>query len=241
MKNLLIVKTMIFPCSHVWMWELDHKKGWAVKHWYFLIVVLEKTLKSPLNSKEIKPINPKGNQFWKFIGRTDAEAEAPVLWPPDSKSWLIGKNPNAGKDLGQEVMGQWRMRWLEGITNSTDIILSKLWKIVKDRDTWCVPVFGMQTVLRDCTKVMYNNWTTAWFRKCSNFIVLHIFVQFFQHHLSKRLSFLHCIFLPPLSKIRCPCVWTNEVDEPTAYYTVKSESENQILHINPHIWNLERR
>ena len=78
-------------------------------------------------------------------------------------------------------------------------------------------------------------------RKCSDFSLLQVTVQFSQHHLMKRLSLPHCIFLPPLSKIRSPCVCTNEVDEPTAYYTVKSESENQILHIDPHIWNLERR
>ena len=72
-----------FSSSHVWIWELDHKEGWAPKNWYFWIVVLEKTLESPLDSKEIKPVNPKGNQPWTFIGRTNAEAEAPILWPPD--------------------------------------------------------------------------------------------------------------------------------------------------------------
>ena len=84
------------------MWELDHKEGWAPKNWCFQIVVLEKTLESPLNSKEIKPINPKGNQPWIFTEMTDPEAEAPVPWPPDAKSWLIGKDPDAWKDWSQK-------------------------------------------------------------------------------------------------------------------------------------------
>ena len=84
------------------MWELDHKEGWGPKNWYFQLVVLEKILEGPLDSKEIKPVNPKGNKSWIFIGRTDAEAEAPVLWPPDVNSQLIGKDPDTGKDWGQE-------------------------------------------------------------------------------------------------------------------------------------------
>ena len=91
-----------FSSSHVWMWELDRKEGWAPKNWRLSIVVLENTLESPLDFKEVKSVNPKGNQPWIFIGRTDAEAEAPILWPPDVKSWLIAKNPDAGKDWGQE-------------------------------------------------------------------------------------------------------------------------------------------
>ena len=87
------------------MWELDHKEGWEPKNWCFLIVVLEKTLESPLDSKEIKPVNPKGNQPWIFIGRTDAEADAPILWPPDVKSQLIGKAPDAGEDCRQKENG----------------------------------------------------------------------------------------------------------------------------------------
>ena len=89
-----------FSSDHVWMWELDYKKSWAPKNWCFWTVVLEKTLESPLDCKEIKPVHTKGNQSWIFIGRTDAEA--PVLWPPDVKSWLIGKDSDAGKDWGQE-------------------------------------------------------------------------------------------------------------------------------------------
>ena len=87
------------------MWELDQKEGWAPKNWSFQTVVLEKTLESPLDSKAIKPVNPKGNQLWVFIGRTDAEAEAPILWPPEAKSWFIRKDLNAGKDWGQEEKG----------------------------------------------------------------------------------------------------------------------------------------
>ena len=87
------------------MWELDHKDGWALKNWCFCIVVLEKTLDSLLDGKDIKPVSPKGNQLWIFIGRTDAEAEAPVLWPPEAMSRLLGKDPGAGKDWGHEEKG----------------------------------------------------------------------------------------------------------------------------------------
>ena len=87
------------------MWELDPEEGWVPKNWCFQTVVLEKTLESHLDSKEIKPVNPKGNQSWTFTGRTDAEAEASILWSPDAKSWLTGKDPDAGKDWGQEEAG----------------------------------------------------------------------------------------------------------------------------------------
>ena len=94
-----------FSSSHVWMWELDHKEGWALKNWCFLTVVLDKTLESPLDCKEFQPVHPKGNQSWIFIGRTDAEAETPIRWPPDAKNWLLGKDPDAGKDWRQEEKG----------------------------------------------------------------------------------------------------------------------------------------
>ena len=109
-----------FSSSHVWMWELDYKESWAQNNWCFWTVVLEKTLESPLDCKEIQPVHPKGDQFWVFIGRTDAEAETPILWPPDMKSWLTGKDPDAGKDWGQEEKGTtedemvgWH-HWLDG-------------------------------------------------------------------------------------------------------------------------------
>ena len=94
-----------FSSSHVWMWELDHKESWAPKDWCFWTVVLEKSLESPLDFKEIKPVHPKGDQSWVFTGRTDVEAETPILWPPDVKNWLIGKSPGAGKDWRQEEKG----------------------------------------------------------------------------------------------------------------------------------------
>ena len=97
-----LIKAMVFFSSHVWMWELDHKESWEPKNWCLWTVVLEKTLESPLDCKEIKPVNPKGNQYWIFIGRTYSEAEAPILWPPDVKNWLIGKDPDAEKDWRQE-------------------------------------------------------------------------------------------------------------------------------------------
>ena len=109
-----------FSSSHVWMWELYYKESWALKNWYFGIVVLEKTLESPLDCKQIQPVSPKGNQSRIFIGWTDAEADAPILWPPDVKNWLIGKNPDAGKDWRPEEKGRtedemvgW-YHWLDG-------------------------------------------------------------------------------------------------------------------------------
>ena len=92
--------------SHVWMWELDHKESWAPKNWCFWTVVLEKTLENPLDYKEIQPVNPKKSQSWIFIGRTDAEAEAPVLWPPDAKNWSLGRNLILGKSEGRRTRGQ---------------------------------------------------------------------------------------------------------------------------------------
>ena len=94
-----------FSSSQVWMWELDYKESWVPKNWCFWTVVLEKTLESPLDCKKIQPVNPKVNQSWIFIGRTDVEAETPVIWPPDVKSWLIWKVPDVGKDWGQEEKG----------------------------------------------------------------------------------------------------------------------------------------
>ena len=94
-----------FSCSHVWMWELGHKEGWVPKNWCFWTMVLEKTIESPLDCKKIKPVSPKGNPPWIFIGRTDTEDETPILWPPDAKSWLVRKDPDAGKDWRQEKKG----------------------------------------------------------------------------------------------------------------------------------------
>ena len=160
LTKVYISKAMIFPSSPVWIWELDHKEDWELMNWCFQTVVLEETLESLLDCKEIKAVNPKGNWTWILTGRTDAEAEAPVLWPPDVKSRLIGKDSDAGWGWGQEEKLEAEdeiVGWHQQLNGHS---LSKVQEILKDREAWCAAVHGVTK-----SRTWLSNWTELKYMK----------------------------------------------------------------------------
>ena len=178
-----------FSCGHEWMWELDYEEGWMLKNWCFWTVVLEKTLESPLDCKEIQPVHSEVDQLWDFFGRTDAKAETPVLWPPHAKSWLIGKESDAGKDWGQEEKGPtedemagWH-HWLDGCESEWTpgvgdwqggLACCDSWgrkeSATTKRLNWTELKAPVSTIPTLFLPIMMEIWLTEWFSLCYIYI-----------------------------------------------------------------------
>ena len=226
-----------FSSGHVWMWELDYEESWALKNWCFWTVVLEKTLESPLDCKEIQPVHPKGDQSWAFIGRTDAEAETPILWPPHAKSWLVGKDPDAGKDWGQEGKGTtedemagWHHQ-LDGHESEQTPFVMSLWWTGRPG---VLRFMGSQRVRHDWATEL--NWTNVLHQHSEVVLWNLLSIQMLFRWICGGESGLPVLFLchlrtAPLTQMYWTVFWTLRERARVGWYGTMA-----LKHVNYHVW-----